>query len=393
MNKARQIFENLLAPQSYDKFVEEVFGQRPLLVGDGDKEARLALFPDIRDTLLDHYGRLAPSLWSHSGAATLPAPGARVTTSRAQFEDLINQHHSGGHTVRLSDVGDLSPGLHQFTRALEALFLAPVDVVIFWSTHGLTSPIHLDRHEIIAIQLVGEKRWAVSKEPPQLVNPWNSPGEPPPPLDDPHIWDVAPGDLLYIPRGTPHAVSSPTESIHLSIGFAPWTVRDATAAALDFLSDLNRPLRMGVVDRADDISSAPDMAEIQRRVGESIEALGKAVASPEFLRDALEYRHSRMIGSLPPLPTPVNAAAISAATTLRHADLALGHVLNVSNSVVFALPGEHIKLHGGAEPAIRFIKDTPEFRVADIPGGLAEEVQVALAQRLVTLGFLIPVSG
>jgi hypothetical protein len=54
MNKARRILESLLAPQSFDSFVEEIVGQRPLYVRGGDAEARLALFPDVRDTLLDH---------------------------------------------------------------------------------------------------------------------------------------------------------------------------------------------------------------------------------------------------------------------------------------------------------------------------------------------------
>jgi hypothetical protein len=330
---------------------------------------------------------------SHAGAATRPAPGAKSATSRAQFEDLVKEHHAGGHTVRFPDVGDLTPGLQRFTRALETLFLAPVEVVIFWSSGGLTSPIHHDREEIIAIQLVGEKRWFVSKDPPLLPNSWKSPGQPPLPLDDPHVWDVAPGDLLYIPRGTSHAVSSHSESIHLSIGFTPLTVRDATVAALDLLADLNRPLRMGVFDRADDISRAPDIAAIERRVGECIETLRKAVASPDFIREALEYRHSRMIGELPPLPKPGTVVPVCAGTTLRHADLALGCVHKAFDSVVLALPGGHVALHPGAEQAIRYIEATPEFRVADIPGGLAEEVQIALAQRLVERGYLIPSSG
>jgi hypothetical protein len=100
-----------------------------------------------------------------------------------------------------------------------------------------------------------------------------------------------------------------------------------------------------------------------------------------------------MMGNLPSLPPATNAAPLSADTTLRHAQLAFGHVLKTADSVVFAIPGGHINLHPGAEPAIRFIKETAEFRVTDIPGGLAEEVQIALAQRLVDNGYLIPVTG
>jgi ribosomal protein L16 Arg81 hydroxylase len=49
--------------------------------------------------------------------------------------------------------------------------------------------------------------------------------------------------MLHLPRGTAHTVQSTTESIHLSIGFLPVTVREAMAAAVDYLSESDRSIR------------------------------------------------------------------------------------------------------------------------------------------------------
>ncbi len=107
---------------------------------------------------------------------------------------------------------------------------------MFWSEGGAKAPVHHDEVDVIVIQLVGTKRWFISDATPTLPNQWRGLGETSAVMNSFKTYDVQPGDLLYVPRGTVHTVESISESIHLSIGFVPVTQRDAIIAALDLLS-------------------------------------------------------------------------------------------------------------------------------------------------------------
>lgn len=70
-----------------------------------------------------------------------------------------------------------------------------------------------------------------------------------------------------------------------------------------------------------------------------------------------------------------------------------GAYFNEPELVDFRQPGERMLVHRGAEQSLRFIANTPEFRVAELPGELGDDVKVALVNRLVASGFLVPVTG
>jgi hypothetical protein len=56
----------------------------------------------------------------------------------------------------------------------------------------------------------------------------------------------------------------------------------------------------------------------------------------------------------------------------------------------FAFPGDHLAVHPGVEAELRFIRETTEFRIGDIPGASSIEVRLALVSRLVAAGLLEP---
>lgn len=386
---ARTTLERLIGPQSYDRFFEEVVGQRMLHIHEGDSAARLGIIgDDAAAVILGAYEEFAPNLTCHSGSATRPAPKARRVANATEFAALIRSYHDAGYTVRIPEVGDLSPALRELCRAIEVVFENPAGPVIFWSAAGADAPVHHDEVDLIIIHLTGKKRWFVSSEPPTLPNKWKMAGEGAPPLERHHVFDVVPGDVVYLPRGTAHTVQSTTESIHLSIGFVPVTVRETMSAVVDYLSELDRSIRAGVTDRADDLSRGMPVQAVARRVRAGLEDLLARCQSDEFVRKALERRRARMIEDLPKIRGGAQGAPIRPDTRVRHHPLAFAHILTTENVVDFRQPGEQILVHRGAEEAMRYIVKTPEFRVSDIPGGLGDDVKVALVSRLVTSGFL-----
>lgn len=387
--RAKKVLSDLLAPEPYDHFFEAVVGQRYLHIGQGDANGRAAMLgPDPAATILSAHGTLASTVTCHSGSSQQVPPRARAVADANGFAALIREFHQAGYTVRIPEVTDLSPALSQFCRALEVLFETPASPGIFWSAAGADAPVHHDEVDLICIQLTGKKRWFISVDPPSLPNLWKSAGEGAPPMERHEVVDVVPGDVIYLPRGTPHTVQSTTDSIHLSIGFLPVTVREAMSAVVDHLSELDRSIRAGVTRRADDLAQNKGMDRVNAEVRRGLEALLERCKSDRFIADAIERRRARMIEDLPKLARKPAPPQVTPATRVRHHPMAMAHVLATGDIADLRIPGERLLVHRGAEPALRYIVETPEFAVADIPGGLGDEVKVALVSRLVMSGYL-----
>ncbi|MGN6124005.1 MAG: JmjC domain-containing protein [Sphingomonas oligoaromativorans] len=384
--EVRSILAEVLAPLSVDRFFDEIMGRSFAEVPGGAQHPRRAIFGDHpAETVLAAHATHADRLGCHAEAPRGPAPGAIPAADPQAFRASIEAFHGVGYTVRVPDVIPLAPGLQRFARALEFMLHQPVECSLFWSAEAARAPVQCDDKDIIVIQLVGRKQWYVSAAPPSLHNSWRDIAEVPPQLGEHRTIDMGPGDLIYVPRGTPHTVQSQSESLHLSIGFLPVTLREAIIAALDHLSDFDRPLRETALGRID---RPLDMAALSQAVGDGLERLSRHVRTPGFLEGAMQRRSSRVIGQLARLEGAPPVEPLTAASEVRHNPLALCHMLATPQQIDFCQPGGHINIHRGVEPALRFIAATPVFRIGDIPGGLPDDIRIALVARLMTSGFL-----
>jgi hypothetical protein len=382
--RAEATLRDFFAPASLEDFLAAL-GRHSFDVPAGPGDAPRKLFGDEpRETLLAAYDSHATQLKCYGLAPQLPPPATRPASSPQDFRELIKSFHEREYTVRIPDVIPLSPRLQEVARALETLLHQPVQAAAFWSKAEAKAIVHYDNRDNIAVQLEGKKRWFISTDPPGLQNNWKQVGEPLPQLSRYRIVDAEPGDLIYIPRGTPHTVESTSESLHLAILFVPTTVREVITAALDFLSDEDLQLRQPAFARAAD----SDAAALSGRVLAGLAGLAERCRSDEFLRRALDLRSSRMISSLPPLQKPAAAAQITRDTRVRHAPLAITHLRPALGTLDLTIPGEHIAIHPGVEPELRFITATDEFRVGDVPGESSDDVRIALVSRLVASGLL-----
>lgn len=387
--KANNILSPVLAPVSYDQFFDNILGQKPLVLTEGNNHRESLAGENPRHRLLNEFAKYAPNLTSHSYAPKGPAPAARAVESPDAFRALIQEYFNAGYTVRIPDVTELSDSLTLFTRTLERQIQSEVRVVVFWSEQGATAPIHHDEVDLIVIQLEGTKRWFISKQPPVLPNKWKSAGEKPPTLNNPHTVDVKPGDLIYLPRGTAHTVQSTSESIHIAIGFVPVTIRDAINAALDYYAELNKPLRTGLGPRGDCLSEQPDNPQIPEQVRHYLKPLSEACQDDAFIKRALSRRKTRMISELPKLTSKKPAQPITLTTRVKHHPLAIFELTVTEDILDFCQPGEQIFIHLGAQDCVEFIINTLHFMVRDIPDQIGDEVKIALVDRLVKSGFLV----
>jgi hypothetical protein len=370
-------------------FFDDTLGHRFVKVpGDPTCFRATLLGDDPESTILSAFHELAPNIGFHAAEPKASPPSIESIHSSEAFKAKIEAFHARGYTVRIPQPRWISPTLDEFLRSLEFFFHQPATAEAFWSRGDAKAPPHHDDYDLIAIQIRGRKRWFISTDASDLPNPWKSGPTPPPTLDRHEAVEVGPGDLLYLPRGTDHRVDALADSLHLSIGFVPLTLREAVAAALDHLSDLDRTFRETVGGPLAFSVRRNDFGELPPRIREGIARLMQASKSDEFLAAALHRRSSRVIGDLKKSRMADSRPAISAATLVRHSRSAISHLMASRGQIDFSHPGEHVYIHRGAEQCAMFIAETPEFRIGDIPGPVGDEVRIALIDKFISSGFL-----
>jgi hypothetical protein len=177
-------------------------------------------------------------------------------------------------------------------------------------------------------------------------------------------------------------VEGASESLHLAVLVVPTTLRDVLIAAIDHMSDQDRTLRE---------TAAAGLGGASSQAVPALERLIARCRSAGFVEAAMDQRSSRFVGDLPALPKPRAVRDVSAETRVRHSPLAVFHLRRAGDWLDFGFPGDRLAIHPGVAEELRFIQETAEFRIGDIPGASSAEVRVALVGRLMAAGLLEPI--
>lgn len=256
MNPSLPSLSTMLGDLPLQRLVSEHWNRRPLHVR-GPVE-RLRALPD-REALL---ARIRGSK-SAVVAAYFPDPDHSVTLRtgvRPVIDIAPNQVDaalSAGAAIVVRDLEALDEGIAAWMRDLrrELGFVGRVGCAALL---GTSYPPHFDTSAVISVQLAGRKTWRVSREP-ALVLPageakalpdgsyvymdrkgkaerrhdWEFEAQP---FDaaNAEVYDLAPGDALFVPAGCWHATEPSHEpNFSLSIAFVPIDLCGWIAQALE----------------------------------------------------------------------------------------------------------------------------------------------------------------
>lgn len=227
-------FSDLVAPISPEVFFEQSWENQPLhirrresgfyekLLTHRDVEAAIAsgglrypaiqLARDGRFFVADSFTRSIRS-------------GDDVFTGIPNLDRIAAEYRSGA-TISL-------PGFHRAWRPLGALAAAveeQFDHVVHTNVYitpgnaaGFSA--HYDTHEVFVLQIAGSKRWRIEK-PPLALPHRGQPFDPRSHKSSAPLLQIelAPGDLLYLPRGFVHETStSDSFSAHVTLGITVYT--------------------------------------------------------------------------------------------------------------------------------------------------------------------------
>jgi hypothetical protein len=227
------------------------------------------------------------------------------------------------------------------------------------------------------LQVAGEKQWLVY--PPALELPLKDQrysaelGEPGAPIEDRVL---RPGDTLYLPRGWLHeALTSDTDSLHLTIGVSVITWLDAFKNALEELGDDVRFRRSwqsgeGADELVEVLSERLDREDVERR------ARAKLVRSRRPIREG-QFRQLRALEEL------------RTETALERNPTVLADLVEQNGVVSLVFEGREVTFPGHVREEVAAVAIAEEpFTASELPGSLDDNGRLVLVRRLVREGFL-----
>ena len=188
------------------------------------------------------------------------ADPARVA---ALFED--------GATIVLQGLHRWSEPVTRFCRDLELDLGHPCQVNAYVTPRGAQGlELHVDAHDVFVLQAFGRKRWEVHEAPLEERR-------------DPLDVEVASGDTMYLPAGTPHAARAQDElSGHLTIGVHVTQWRDVlTGVVARAAGTVEDPVPAGWLEDPD---------QFAEELRERLRALASALGEVDVRTEAVERR-------------------------------------------------------------------------------------------------------
>jgi Cupin superfamily protein len=311
-------------------------------------------------------------------AYTVDIPWRPASFSGSADVERVLAEWERGATIVLQGLHLTRAAVGSFCRSLEQTLGHPAQANAYYtprSAQGL--PVHHDTHDVFVLQVAGEKRWLVYEpafELPLRNQRYSSElGEPGETVEDRVL---RPGDTLYLPRGWLHeAVTSETDSLHLTIGVNVVTWLDAFKAALEELGDdvrFRRSWQSGGEggDLVEALRERLGPGDVERRARERL------------VRTRRPLREGQM-GQLRALQE------LGADTQVERRPTVIADLVEQNGSIALAFEGRELTFPGHVSDELAAVAGAEEpFTPAELPGSLDEAGRLVLVRRLVREGFL-----
>ena len=366
--------ERALAPVETERFLADYWEQKPVVVPRGE-EGRFDDLLSAQDVerLITETGIRTPGFRLVKEGATVSGYTTDLSWRPAPFTGVANvprvlAEFEAGATIVLQGLHHLWLPLARYCRQLEAFLGHPVQANAYYTPRGSQGlPVHHDTHEVISLQVAGEKRWLVYE--PALELPLKNqryksslgaPGEP--------VLDVVlrAGDTMYLPRGWLHqALTSDSDSLHITVGVNVRRWIDEARAELDAQADDITYRRTIDADEPPELPTL-DADDVRKR------------ARDRFVRS----RRPILDGQLSELRA---LDRLSLDTELERRDTVIADL----HGTTLVFEGRDLRFPERLAAELEFLvaTDTP-FRGSELPGSLDEAGRLVLLRRLVREGFL-----
>lgn len=251
------MLNKLLDPLTEDDFFSKYWGSKPYVC------TKKTLNSEAYSNLLSvkEIDQLISSQESLNDWLQIVKPDASVNTKNAIKQDntinmdFIYQAYAEGYTLLLTKVHAKHPKIGQLCRDLEEIFLknqvllsSQIRANVYLTPKASSGfPVHYDNHDVMIIQVSGEKLWKIYNSPEPYPNKRydaalanNSNNRE---LILEHEFKMSPGNWIYIPRGYYHkAHTEENYSLHVTISLNPYTWGDIIRKVAENRMEFRKPL-------------------------------------------------------------------------------------------------------------------------------------------------------
>jgi ribosomal protein L16 Arg81 hydroxylase len=395
MSKTPLDFAWLLAPMERDEFFETHWEKRPLHLRRPQAGVYdpLLVLADLERLIGSREARYPSIQLSKNGAYYPPeAYCDDLQFGAASFEGVpdrqkIAAEYRAGATIVLPALHRTCPPLGDLCACIDReidhvahanAYLTP------GNTAGFTP--HYDTHEVFVLQIAGRKHWRVYEPPLEL--PHRKQGFtpvgytlPPNPLLE---VDLAPGDLLYLPRGHVHTTTtSDTHSAHVTIGIAVYTWLDLAGEMLQFglaSPRLRKALPPGFASRGGMLPALTDELALV------LEELRRSADGARLIEMFLSRVRSTKSPTAEIFKSDI--AVLTLDTWLKAPARAEYRIARQGTNIILEFKQQRFMLPGESQATLESILKMRAFRARDLSGGLGNEAKLTLVRRLHDRGFL-----
>jgi hypothetical protein len=282
-----------------------------------------------------------------------------------------------GATVVLQGLHRWSEPVTRFCRDLERELGHPCQVNAYITPPGAQGlDLHVDGHDVFVLQAFGRKRWELQEAPNEDRR-------------DPLDVEVAAGDTIYLPAGTPHAARAQDElSGHLTVGVHVTRWRDVlTGVVARATGEVDDPVPAGWLE---DVEGFAD--QLRERLAALASALGEVDARTEAgerRERFLSTRAQLARGTIAERAAPI---AIDDASVVARRDGSLCELSVREDRLVVLLGDRRLEMPAWVEPAmgqIARLDEHDELTVRDLALHLPHAgSRAVLVRRLVREGLL-----
>lgn len=378
-------------------FAREVWGRRASIhaaalttgdLADGGRGFEDLLTLGDVDHLLSSTALRTPAFRLVKDGAALPAStytragriGSVPLTGLADPARIFRAFDEGA-TIVLQGMHRYWPPLSRFCRELELELGHPCQVNAYVTPPGSKGlALHTDSHDVFVLQAFGRKQWDVHASPAEAAAGGRQP----------LTTTLRPGDVLYMPKGTPHAAhTEETLSGHLTIGIhaTTWSsLIDEAARALKRDGALGQVLPVGYHRDAGGLTAA--VAERLPEIARRIDKLDPGEVAERLIDAFLMARPPLLAGGLTDV---ASLADLDDETIVRRRRGSVCELRPRNDRLAVLLGDRELRMPAWLEPAMRAVasRDPGEpLRPRDLAGELDGDSRLVLIRRLVREGLL-----
>jgi ribosomal protein L16 Arg81 hydroxylase len=390
--------QSILAPTGMDDFINAHWEGVPLVIQGRDPsiyEGLLSL--DTLDELIHSSGLRSPTFRLVQDGDEIPPPAytmGSIPWGTGSVSGFINRDATRhlmrqGATFVMEACQRILPSVAALSRTFEQAFHCPSPVNLY-VTPGNAQGFkpHYDVQNVFVLQLHGTKKWKVFR--PDVEHP--SDGQSvhcavQPSAELLHEVTLSPGDLLYLPRGYGHVAHTTDElSVHLSVSLLPTIWADVFRSMVDTLHHDPR-FREAVPLQPNGPAELSESLEM--RFNELMQTFVEGSDLEDTIDEmGVQFVATRLPATAGQLRSLIEPGTINIQSVVRRPQEIVWRVDSDGENAQLHFHGKSVSAPWNAISTLRWIAESDEFNVRDIPGDINDDIRCELSQHLVNEGFL-----